>query len=232
MNDLWDVPEYRRFARNAAPESAGKQPGLVIPFSSTIEFGKNFFGWPLSGGDHAYDASNFATKVRSVGVWFDNYDNGQLAETPRAYLIPVGLDVMYVPSSVELDTREWDVVDQTIPIPLPVGDTDLNSPNWVPSADNLLGSATQIRRHSSFRAYHDSGYFNANEMSFDSRLVGRSVWNTKWMLIIPGGTFLANANSGLDTFIYGNKVPGLTTHDGNGVSDIKLFFQTYAYSGN
>jgi hypothetical protein len=57
------------------------QPGLVIPFASTIEYGSNFFGWPLSGSDHADDASNFATKVRSVGVWLENYNNGALAET-------------------------------------------------------------------------------------------------------------------------------------------------------
>jgi hypothetical protein len=49
--------------------------------------------------------------------------------------------------------------------------------------------------------------------------VGRSVWNTQWMLVIPGGTLLNNKTQGLDSFI-------------NSVSDIKLFFQTYAYSGN
>jgi len=45
------------------------------------------------------------------------------------------------------------------------------------------------------------------------------VWNTEWILIIPGQTFLANPNTGLDRFI-------------DSVSDIKLFFQTYSYSGN
>ncbi|KMT64331.1 PA14 domain-containing protein [Catenovulum maritimum] len=235
VDDLWDVPEFRRFVRNFAPESAGSQPGLVIPFSSTIEFGKNFFGWPLSGGDHAYDASNFATKVRSVGVWFDDYNNSALSTTPRVYLVPVGLDVMYVPDSLELDTREWEVVDQVIPVPLPARDSDLNSNSWIPSADSVSGSFDKIRRHSSFRAYHDSGVFDVNSMTFDSRLVGRSVWNTRWMLIIPGGTFLANSDDGMNTFIYGQKVPGAANasqRDGNGVSDIKLFFQTYSYSGN
>ena len=233
VDNIWDVPEYRRFMRNAAPESAGEQPGLVIPFSSTIEFGKNFFGWPLSGGDHAYDASNFATKVRSVGVWFNDYDNAALSTTPRVYLVPVGLDVMYVPNSVELDTREWDVVDQVIPVPLPTRASDLANQNWIPSADGLSGSFDKIRRHSSFRAYHDSGYLNEDDMVSDSRLVGRSVWNTKWVLVIPGGTFLADSTEGMDTFIYGEKIPGASSlRDGNGVSDIKLFFQTYSYSGN
>jgi len=101
------------------------------------------------------------------------------------------------------------------------------------TVSSLNEDPTKIRRFSSFRAYHDSGYFNENEMSYDSRLVGRSVWNTRWMLIIPGATFLYDPDDGLDTLIYGQLVSedsGL--RDENGISDIKLFFQTYAYSGN
>jgi hypothetical protein len=56
-------------------------------------------------------------------------------------------------------------------------------------------------------------------MTFDSRLVGRSVWNTRWLLIIPGGTLLADGEEGLDEFT-------------RNVSDIKLFFNTLGYSGN
>ena len=36
--------------------------------------GLNYFGWPLGPGDSAYDASQFATKIASVGVWFEGYD--------------------------------------------------------------------------------------------------------------------------------------------------------------
>ena len=40
-------------------------------------------------------------------------------------------------------------------------------------------------------------------------------------------------DDGLDTFIQGQPIPGGNgERDGNGVSDIKLFFQTYAYSGS
>jgi len=231
--DLWSVPEFRKFCRPFAPQGAGPQPGLVIPFTTRVVFGKNFFGWPLGGGDHAYDPTNFATKVRSVGLWFENYDNTLLSETPRAYLVPVGMDVMMVPDSNELDCREWTVVDQKLPVPLPVGDSDVKNPDFIPGVDSLDGSMIQIRRYSSFRAYHDQGYFDQTQMSYDSRLIGRSVWNTRWLLIIPGGTFLADSNEGLDTFIHGMKIPGATdgSRDENGVKDIKLFFQTYAISG-
>ncbi|KPA14814.1 conserved hypothetical protein, secreted [Candidatus Magnetomorum sp. HK-1] len=219
VENLWSIPEFRKFCRPFASEKLGEQPAIVINFGTKIMFAKNFFGWPLSGGDHAYDPTNFATKVRSVGVWFDGYDNSLLSETPRVYLVPVGMDVMLVSDSTELDTREWTVIDQKLPIPLPISGSDLNNPSWIPSLDSLDGSMIQIRRFSSFRAYHDSGYFDANQVSFESRLVGRSVWNTRWMLIIPGGTFHYDSDHGLDTFI-------------ENVKDIKLFFQTYAISGN
>ena len=96
---------------------------------------------------------------------------------------------MLVPDSTDMNTREWSVVDQRLPVPLPVRGSDLNNTDWIPSLDSLDGSMTQIRKFSSFRAYHDSGYFDASQMIYESRLVGRSVWNSRWLLIIPGGTF-------------------------------------------
>ena len=44
--DLWKVPEFRKYCRPFAPESAGAQPGLVIPFSTDVTFGQNYFGLP------------------------------------------------------------------------------------------------------------------------------------------------------------------------------------------
>jgi hypothetical protein len=217
--DLWAVPEFRRYCRPFAPESAGPQPGLVIRFPTTVNFGLNYFGWPLGGGDNAYDPTLFATKVRSAGVWFENYLGTGLSQTPRVYLVPVGGDVLRSPSGNDLETREWRVVDQKIPVPFPIGFSSLNDTTWIPINDSLSDTLAGIRRFSSFRAYHDSGSFDPAETITDSRLIGRSVWNTDWMLIIPGGTFLNNPDQGLETFV-------------NSVSDIKIFFQTYAYSGN
>ena len=53
----------------------------------------------------------------------------------------------------------------------------------------------------------------------NARLVGRSAWNSKWKVIIPGKTLLANPNQGLQVFI-------------DTVKDIKLHFQTYSTAGN
>jgi hypothetical protein len=53
----------------------------------------------------------------------------------------------------------------------------------------------------------------------NNRLIGRSAWNTKWKLVIPGYALLNNPKEGLDRFI-------------RTVNDIKLHFVTYSYAGN
>ena len=229
--DLWKVPEFRRYCRPFSPENAGAQPGLVISFGTDITFGQNFFGWPLAGGDSSYDSSHFATKIKSVGVWFANYNGQGLAETPRVYLVPVGTDIMRTPVAGSLATREFTVVDQRLPVPFPFGEDDLANPDWIPVNDSLSGNMTELRRFGRFRAYHDSGSLAPSELAGDTRLIGRSVWNTRWLLIIPGGTFLNDPSAGLDTFIKGQAVPGSPDRDGDGIKDIKIFFRTYAYPG-
>jgi hypothetical protein len=228
--DLWQVPEFRYLARpfGDSVEPSGTpvaEPGIVLRFSSTITSGKNFFGNSLAGGDHAFDPSVYATRIRSVGVWFSDYLSSDvladLSASPRVYLIPTGADVMSIPNAASpSQTRVWNVVDQVIPVPLPGIEAKLPYSNFVPLLDSLDGRIGQQRRFSSFRAYHDSGEaVNTDELVSDSRLVGRSVWNTGWTLIIPGRALNADPDEGLDRFI-------------EQVSDIKLVFQTYGFSGN
>ena len=227
--DLWEVSEFRNLCRPFAAESNGgaghvPQPGIVLRFSTDITAGNNFFGKPLSGGDHAYDPSNFATKIRSAGVWFSGYRTEDLqehlADAPRVYLLPTGSDVLNFPDAEDPGlVRMWDVVDQKIPVPLPAVSADLDMANYIPLIDSLNDRFGDPRRFSSFRAYHDSeGSVTEDELVFDSRLIGRSVWNTSWVLIIPGLTLNADSEEGLRRFI-------------GQVTDIKLIFQTYGHSG-
>lgn len=216
--DLWQVPQFRRFCRPFAPELAGPQPGIIIRFPTTITYGLNFFGWPLSGGDSAYDPTLFSTRIGSAGVWFDIPNSGVISATPRVYLVPVGMDVMRSPTGDTLATREWRILDQVIPEPFPIGASTINQDDWIPINDSLGGNFVQIRRYSSFPALMDGSY-SADDLSNDTRLIGRSAWNTEWMLIIPGGTLLSDPNSGINAFI-------------DNVKDIKFYFQTYSYSGN
>lgn len=230
--NLLDLPEFQRHCIPFSPTQPA-EPAIVIPFQSTINFGLNFFGWPAGGGDNDYDSTKFATKIRSVGVWFANYNNlgGGMINTPRVYLVPVGMDVMRSPGQGEPHVREWRVLDQALPVPFPLSGGELNNPSWIPINDTLSEDFAALRRFGRFRAFHDSGSFNAAETISDSRLIGRSVWNTRWLLIIPAGTLHTDRNEGIQRFINGALL-GNGSRDGNGVSDIKVFFQTYAYSGN
>ncbi len=219
VDNLWNVPAFKRYCRPFAPEILGEQPGFVIPFTTTVTFGLNFFGNNLGSRDNSYDPTHFATKVRSVGVWFTGYDSAGLSNTPRVYLVPIGFDVLRSPTGDTFATREWAVMDQKLPIPFPIGSIQMHDPAYIPCNDALGGTLGEIRRFSSFRAHYDSGEFDPSETITDSRLIGRSVWNSQWLLIIPGGALLNDPNAGLKNFT-------------ENVTDIKLFFQTYAYSGN
>jgi len=228
VDDLWELPEFRRYCRPFDTEDVAL-PAIVIPFQTNITNGLNFFGWP-GGADPFYVPENFVTKIRSVGIWFSNYDTTLMSPTPRVYLIPVGHDV--VRADID-EIRTWQVVEQSIPVPFQIGESELaNNFEWIPMNDSVPGPFAEIRRYTRFRAYPDGG-FNPSEMTYDSRLIGRSVWNTRWLLIIPGHSlYLSDAWEGMERFIYGATIPGGDgERTGNGVTDIKLFFKTYAYPG-
>jgi hypothetical protein len=221
--DLWQVPEFRRYCRPFISATNGPQPGLVIPFSTQIRAGKNFFGWPLGGGDNAYDPSRYATKIDSVGIAFLNYDTVNLPQTPRAYWIPVGSDMMTIPNDPDLNVRVWNVLDQVIPIPYPSISSQLGDPNFKPLTDSIDGPMGLTKQFSMMLAFgfQDTQLTSddAGSMIFDARLVGRSAWNTRWLLIIPGLTLNADPNYGIQTFI-------------NSVTDINLIINSYGFSGN
>ena len=224
--NLFDVPEFQRYA--IAPGGAqAVEPGIVIPIETTVTEGMNFFVHPLQGSDSAYDPTNFTTKVRSVGVWFSNYDVVQqtgLSNTPRVYLIPVGNDIQRSSTGFRGQIREFTVLDQSLPAPFPIGGNGLDDLAWIPQNDTMQGSFADVRRYGRFRAYHDAGEFSEDEVVRDSRLIGRSVWNTQWLLIIPASQLLTDREEGLERFIGDEANPGIT--------DILLFFETYAYPGS
>jgi hypothetical protein len=233
---------FRRYCRPFAAESAGAQPALVIPFTSTIEAGKNWFGHALEGGDSTFNPTYYSTKIRSVGIRIKGYNNTVLSHTPQAYLVPVGTDRMYYPQSPVLDYRSWNVVDQRIPAPLTITATQLADPDWQPYSGSTSGFFEEMRKFSSFRVYHDAGGWTTQQMLVNGRHIGRSVWNTQWVLIIPSVSLRSdsnNAQSGIDTFIYGTPLSGFNqqtagtvNRDLMGVQDIQLLIQAYSISGN
>jgi hypothetical protein len=219
VEDLTQLPEFVRYCRPFSTPEEGAQPGMVIRFSSEINNGVNFFGKELAAGDHSFSSANYATKIHGFGVWLENYNAAGLATTPRAYMVPVGNDYLRTSSS-QRQTRTWNVVEQRIPTPFTINQSDLHSPDYLPNLNGYDGSFAELRRHGDFRVYHDNGDSAADdsELILDSRLIGRSVWNSEWMLIIPGANLDADPMAGLTTLA-------------ETISDIKLHFKTYSHQG-
>ena len=94
-----------------------------------------------------------------------------------------------------------------------VGSKELDNELWFSTMSGLDGtsdSTATIRRHSTLRMGDD---FKS------TRLVGRSVWNDRWIIVIPASSLNADRERALETFI-------------NGVSDIKLGIKAYSRQGN
>ena len=112
-------------------------------------------------------------------------------------------------------------------MPFNLGGSPFSTPSSYVSADSLSEPLFNLRKHAAFRPVSDKSKFELifysdslprNEF-INNRLVGRSVWNSQWKLVIPGRALLNNPNEGLDRFI-------------RTVKDIQINFTTYSYNGN
>ncbi|MGN0877026.1 MAG: hypothetical protein ACI4TC_07150, partial [Kiritimatiellia bacterium] len=145
---------------------ADQEPGLVIPFETTIDFAKNLFGKDLAFDDAQFDSSWYATKISAAGVWFEGYNEKRagytgasaFSTTPNVYLVPVGTDKMREPGSDGETVTAFNVVDQTVPVPYALTAGEIAEANRLPLyTDGEFGgvdAVTRIRRHPSFRAYY------------------------------------------------------------------------------
>ncbi len=136
---------------------------------------------------------------------------------------------MRSPNSPEI--RKWRVVDQIIPFSSTIEDVSLLPDNWLP-IDSLGEDYGKMRRYSEFEAYHSED--NKDNLTNSNRLVGRSVWNTNWLLIIPGISLHENAKEGINRLLYGPIKDGSENEErtGDGIRDIKISFLTYSYTGS
>jgi hypothetical protein len=229
--------------RNLRKADGTPVPGILIPFSSRIEAGKNFFGMDLAANDHNYTPTNFATKIYSVGIALPGYigmdpyatglvnatttpatagnPNG-LSATPYLYLIPCGSDFMLAPPLGDTNTlRSWTVKDQALPLPYNLGATSFNSIQFFDANGTLGEQPWIIRKHQAFRPVSNANFFYSTVPTefTNSRLIGRSVWNSQWKIVIPANTLLSDEQEGLNRFAAT-------------VQDIQLFLRTYSHSGN
>jgi hypothetical protein len=194
------------------------EPALVIPFSTEITSGRNLFGFALAGGDTVFDSAHFTTKVRGAAISFEGFREGLgqvLTRSPRVYLVPVGVDRQRTPLSGGEAVRDWRVIDQVWPIPFPTSSGSVNLPLAGVGTDNVHA----IRRHAPMLAFDSDELPATARIPYDTRLIGRSAWNTQWVLIIPGSALSASPSDALDELI-------------DGVTDVHLHLDTYSYSGN
>ena len=249
MADLLSDSDVKRNCLQIDDGSGTAVPGIVLSFSTTIANSLNLFGNQLAAGDHDFSPSSFATKIFAVGVCFDGYigmdnpsagggtsppdptlDPNALAATPYVYFIPVGEDSMRSPPLGDASNiRSWNVDDVAVPLPFNISASDLSSTPFYTSANSLSEPLFAIREHQAFRPVSTTSVFNTSIYGADGalqpseytnkRLIGRSIWNSKWKLVIPGRTLLADPNAGLDRFI-------------QSVKDVHLYFVTYSYAGN
>lgn len=243
-DDVRTHPEFARYCQPFASQfgTADKEPGLVIPFSTSIDFAYNLFGKPLAFGDAQFDSTWYATKIAAAGVWFEGYNEkapgwggaAAFAATPNVYLVPAGTDVMRVPGTGG-ETAAFEVIDQAIPVPYPLTAAELAEAGWAPGLGGEVMGAdaeTRLRKHPSFRAYYGARGERPGTGALDAtRLTGRSVWNTRWLLVIPAGTLNADREGALKAFIHGLDANRDGKLDVLPVSDIQIGFRTYSVSG-
>ena len=146
-----------------------------------------------------------------------------LAATPYIYLIPVGVDSMRSPPLGDTGgVRTWQVNDVTVPLPFNIGASEFSTLQWWQSSDFLSEEMFSVRKHQAFRPVSDASVFGFDlspSQFTNSRLIGRSVWNSEWKIVIPGNTLLNDPDEGLRRLI-------------RTLEDIQLHFITYSYSGN
>jgi hypothetical protein len=239
--NLMNDPDVVAYCRNIRKPDGTPVPGLIIPFSSTIQHTKNFFGLNIAAGDHGFTPGNYATKIFSVGIAFPGYvgmdayaagnmNSGTparnapnaLSATPYVYLIPCGSDSMLAPPLGDTNTvRTWKVQDQALPLPYNLGANDFNSTQFFNANGTLSERPWIIRKHQPFRPVSDPSFFYSSvpQEFTNTRLIGRSVWNSQWKIVIPAYPMLNDENEALNRFAAS-------------VKDIQLFLRTYSHSGN
>ncbi|MGB2984774.1 MAG: right-handed parallel beta-helix repeat-containing protein, partial [Phycisphaerae bacterium] len=197
------------------------EPAIVIPFGTTVSHGLNLFGWD-SVGDEILPADRYAIKIHSVRVGLaQSYASPPLNRAVHAYLVPTGMDIMRVPTDGSI--REWTVLDQGLPVPFPISESELQQPDWMPWDTLVGGSAEMVYRHRTPTLTARPVTDETVDLSY--KLTGRSIWNSQWYLIIPGSELMGeDPVQGIDLLINGE--------NGTGVRDIKLTFECYGYSGD
>ena len=230
------VPEIAGFAQVSTERDHG--PGIVIPFTTEIA-GRNIFG---RGPDLPFGNANFSltrnAKIRSYAIRFDGVESAigidQRSGTVFVYLLPVGESVLRAntnsPRIEEEIPTPWSVVSQFLPAPPLISASDVRRRSfnpWTSTAQAGGNYLNAIRRQRDSEAQIELD----QPLRLNTNLAGRSVWNTRWLLVIPGSQWTSSDDPAairnkVLQFIYG------TTADPEqlvGIADIRLVINAYSH---
>lgn len=234
-----DLSEITELAQLSIDRDYG--PALVITFGTEID-SRNFFG---RGPELPFGNSNFSltrnAKIRSYAIRLDGVD-ASLGTDPEsgtvfAYLLPAGDSVLRENTNQpriedELITP-WAVVDQFLPVPPLAPATELSKRSFNPwrSTAQVSGNyLNEVKRHRDSEAQIELGQ-SESETRYNTNLAGRSAWNTRWLLVIPGSQWTSSSDpveirNKLLQMIYGADADPA---EHVGITDIRLIIQAYSH---
>jgi hypothetical protein len=236
VDRLEDLNEVTEIAQLSQQRDFG--PAIVIPFSTEID-GRNFFG---QGPEQPFGNTNFSitrnAKIRSFAIRLDGVDTGVGIDpqqgTVFVYLLPAGDSVLRENNNRPIIEDEpavpWAVVDQFLPPPPSVVLGDLARRSYSPwrSTAQVGGNfLNTIKRQRDSEAQVELG----QQPRLNTNLAGRSAWNTRWILIIPGSQWTSSSDPAeirqkLRQVIYGIQADP-TNHVG--ITDIRWIIQAYSH---
>ena len=183
VSSLGEIPELRSCCIDVPEGSA-----LVIPFQTPLVVGANqfnHFGFPKGAGDSGFNGSLIDSKLTSVRVIFDGYDQSRLSQDPAVFLVPLGQDDFRSPARPDVDNppvevRSWLLATYRLPPP-----PDLRTTLASPGVESAPWTSFR-RRHGPFDATIGD-YQNKPQQRnrITKQHFGRSVYNTRWLLVVP-----------------------------------------------
>lgn len=208
--DLRRLPALRECCISASDRATGPMPGLVFEFETRIGRGLNLFGRPRTGRDAVAPNNAFATRIEGTAVVLRGFDPSISGERPQVFLIPAGDDTVPVFRSAKI--RTWRVVDVKLPV--------LDDTGGRYGVDIARATARSV---SSITAFHEESLVNGQPERYDTRLFGRDVQNSRWLLVIPGDPIAVrgNADAGIDA---------LLGAEGSALTDVELWLKVYSYA--
>jgi hypothetical protein len=229
-----DEPFVRDYLKLSSARDFG--PAIVLPFATELD-GRNVFG---EGPDEPFGNTALPLsrnlKIRTFGVRFEGVEESLASDEFGAvtvFLVPTGESILRentnAPTIEEEALRYFPTVDVFLPAPrlIALGDASASGFNpWVASAGSNGDYLSEIKRYVESTAQIELG----QEVFHNSTLAGRALWNTGWLLIIPGSQWTGSSDPSdirrkLLELIHGRDADA---SDPRGITDIRWIVRLYA----